>query len=397
MIIGIVGKPSCGKSTFFKAATLMDVDIANYPFTTIKPNSGVTYVRVPCACQFFHVKCNPRHGYCKGGIRYVPVQIIDVAGLVPDAHLGKGRGNQFLNDLNQADVLIHVVDISGSLNAQGESVDTGSYNPIKDIRFLEIEIDYWYLDILKRGWDRFARQIQQEHQDIKRAIAKQMSSMKVTEQMTEELLRKLGLEGKLITTWSEDELLTLATEFRRRTKPMIIAANKIDVKGGKENFERVQKEFPHLLMFPCSAESELALREADKHEIIQYYPGSNAFTAKKELNDKQQQALDFIQQHILSTFGSTGVQNVLDKSIFDLLKYIAIFPGGMGKLQDQDGNVLPDCFLLPPGSTALDFAFKIHSDLGNNFVKAMDVKRKLPVGKEHKLLHGDVVEIMARK
>ena len=397
MIIGLVGKPSCGKSTFFKASTLMDVDIANYPFTTIKPNSGVGYVRVECACKHFGVICNPKHGFCKNNIRYVPVEIIDVAGLVPDAHLGKGRGNQFLNDLNQADVLIHVVDISGSLNDQGEPIETGSYDPSKDIRFLEIEIDYWYLGILKKGWDKFSRQVQQEHGNLKKAITKQMSSMRVTEPMVEEVLRNLGLLEKRITEFTDDELLKIATEFRKRTKPIIIAANKIDVGGGKENYERIKKEFPELMIIPCSAESELALKEAEKHGLIDYAPGEKRFVAKEGLNDNQKHALDFIQKNILNVYGSTGIQDVLDDAIFDKLKYIAIFPGGMGKLQDQDGNVLPDCFLLPPGSTALDFAFKIHSDLGEGFIKAMDVKKKLPVGKEHKLANGDVIEIMSKK
>ncbi len=397
MIIGLVGKPSCGKSTFFKASTLMEVDIANYPFTTIKPNSGVGYVRVDCACKFFNVTCNPRHGFCKNRIRYVPVEMIDVAGLVPGAHLGKGRGNQFLNDLNQADVLIHVVDISGSLNEGGEQIETGAYDPAKDIKFLEIEIDYWYLGILKKGWDKFSRQVQQEHSDVKKAIAKQMSSMRITEPMAEDVLRKLGLDDKLITAYTEDDLLNMAVEFRKRTKPMIIAANKIDVKSGKENYERIKKEFPHLIIIPCSAESELALKEAEKHGLIEYLPGDKSFKPLKELNDNQKTALNFIQHNILDKFGSTGVQEVVDRAVFELLRYIAIFPGGIGKLQDQDGNVLPDCFLLPPGSTALDFAFKIHSDLGNNFIKAMHAKKKLPIGKDYPLENGDVLEIITRK
>lgn len=375
----------------------MDVDIANYPFTTIQPNSGVGYVRVPCACKFFEVTCNPKHGYCKNHIRYVPIQIIDVAGLVPDAHLGKGRGNQFLNDLSQADVLIHVVDISGSLNEQGEQIEVGSYDPAKDIRFLEVEIDYWYVGMLKKGWDKFARQVQQEHGAIKRAIGKQMSSMRVTEKMAEEVLHEEGLIGKQIVHWTEEDLLKLAINFRKRTKPMIIAANKVDMRNGKENLEKLKKEFPHLMIIPCSAESELALKEAEKHGLIDYAPGAAGFSMKEGLNDHQKKGLEFINQHVLQSFGSTGVQEVLDRAVFDLLKYVPIFPGGMNKLQDQDGNVLPDCFLLPPGSTALDFAFKIHSDLGEGFVKAMDVKRKLPVGKEHLLQSGDVIEILSKK
>ena len=137
MLIGIVGKPSCGKSTFFNAQTLANVEIANYPFTTIKPNHGTGYVRVDCVDREFNTKCNPRFGYCIESNRFVPVELLDVAGLVPGAHEGKGMGNQFLDDLNQADVLIHIIDVAGSTNEKGESVPALSYNPANDIKFLE--------------------------------------------------------------------------------------------------------------------------------------------------------------------------------------------------------------------------------------------------------------------
>src|SRR3989338_5626200 len=139
MLIGVVGKANVGKSTFFKAATLAEVEIANYPFATIKPNHGTGYVRVDCAEKFFNVKCNPRFGYCIEGIRFVPVDMLDVAGLVPGAHEGKGMGNQFLDDLRQADALIHVVDVAGTTNEKGEPITPGSYDPADDIKFLEEE------------------------------------------------------------------------------------------------------------------------------------------------------------------------------------------------------------------------------------------------------------------
>lgn len=151
MIVGIWGKANVGKSTFFKALTLADVEIANYPFATIKPNHGVGFVKVEDPAQQFGKVSNPRMGFVQGKNRFVPVEMIDVAGLVPGAHEGKGMGAQFLNDLNQAKVLIHVIDASGSTNEKGESVNPGSYDPIEDIKFLDIELDFWYLGILKKG------------------------------------------------------------------------------------------------------------------------------------------------------------------------------------------------------------------------------------------------------
>ncbi|MFH2027851.1 MAG: redox-regulated ATPase YchF [Nanoarchaeota archaeon] len=397
MLVGVVGKPSVGKSTFFKAATLADVDIANYPFTTIKPNSAVGYVKVDDAAKQFGKTSNPREGFVLKDKRFVPIQLIDVAGLVPGAHEGKGMGNQFLDDLRQADVLIHVIDIAGTTNEKGEAVETGSYDPANDIKFLEEELDFWYLGIIKKGWDKFAREIQQTQKEVHKAIGKQLSGLGVNEDMVEKSIEKIGLGSKNVTKWDEDDILKLTQELRKITKPMIFACNKVDMPGAMENFNRIKEEFPNHLLIPCSAESELALREAAKHDLIEYVPGENNFTIKNEqsLSDRQKNALKFIKENILDRFNSTGVQQILDKSVFDILNYIAIFPGGVNKLEDQNGNVLPDCFLMPKDTTALDFAYRLHTDFGKNFIRAIDVKTKRTVGKEHKLNDGDIMEIIA--
>ena len=398
MLIGIVGKPSCGKSTFFKAQTLANVEIANYPFTTIKPNHGTGYVRVDCVDREFKVKCNPRFGYCIDGKRFVPVELLDVAGLVPGAHEGKGMGNLFLDDLNQADVLIHIIDAAGSTNEKGDSVPALSYDPANDIKFLEHELDMWYLRLIEKGWDRFARTVNQEKPEVNRAVAKQLSSLRVTEKLMERVVQKLNLEQDIMK-WDRHVLLKIATELRKATKPMVIACNKIDIQGVYENFERLKKEFSEYLIMPCSAEAELALREAAKHGLIKYIPGDENFEILDEgkLTEKQKNALDFIKKEVLEKYGSTGVQKVLDSAVLELLKHIAAYPVATNKLTDKDGRILPDCFLVPKDITALEFAFKVHTDIGNNFIKAIDQKTKLVVGKEHKLKHGDVVEIVTSK
>ncbi len=397
MIIGIVGKPSVGKSTFFRAATLAEAEIANYPFTTIKPNEGVGFVKIDCVDKEFDTQCNPRTGVCVQHKRFVPVRMIDVAGLVPGAHEGKGMGNQFLDDLRQADILVHVIDLSGSTNEKGESVPAMSYDPAEDVKFLEVELDMWYLSILKKGWDKFSRTIQQEKQEIQVALAKQLSGLKVTEEIVESAIKKLKLDKDKPMNWSEEELMKLATLMRKRTKPMIIAGNKMDVSNAVDNLDRLKETFPEYAFVGCSAESELALKEANKAELIDYIAGEGLFKLNNEssLTNKQKNALNFIKENVLDKYGTTGVQDVLDKAIFEILNYIAIFPGGASKLEDKDGNVLPDCFLLPKDSTALDFAYKIHTDLGKRFIRAIDVKTKRTVGKEHPLKHLDVMEIVA--
>ncbi len=396
MLIGVVGKPSTGKSTFFKAVTLAEVEIANYPFTTIKPNHAVGHVRIDCVDSDFQTQCNPRTGYCVDHKRFLPVDLLDVAGLVPGASEGLGMGNAFLDDLNQADALIHVIDLSGSTNEKGEPVTAGSYDPIADVLFLEEELDLWYLRLLNKGWDKFARQVKQENANIYKAIAKQLSGLRVTEDIAKEVVKDLKF-SEIIESWTAEDLRALASRLREITKPMIIAGNKADVAIAQENLKRLQERFPGKVIIACSAESELALKGAAKKGLIHYVPGTGDFAYLGAVSDVQKNALGFIDTNILQQYGNTGVQKVLDSIVFDTLKYIAIFPGGANKLEDKDGNVLPDCFLMKDGSTALDFAFRLHTDIGNAFIRAIDVHTKRTVGKEHVLKHRDVMEIVVRK
>lgn len=398
MLIGLVGKPSCGKSTFFKAATLMDVLIAAYPFATIKPNTGVGYVRVPCICKDFNTKCNPRTGSCNGELRFVPVELMDVAGLIEGASEGKGLGNQFLNDLSRADAFIHIVDVSATTDAEGKECTPDKGNPVKDIQMLENELDLWYLGILNKAWGPLVRKMVIEKTDLVKSITKQFSGLNVTEDDVKIAIRKLNLDPEKANSWTADSLKKFAHEIRHLTKPMIIAANKIDKPSGMEWYRKIREDFPNLRIIPCSADSELSLRQASKAGMIEYVPGQKDFKLHEDkLNDKQKQALKSIKENILDKFTEgTGVQAILDATVFSLLNYIAVFPAGAHKLADSKGNILPDCFLVPSGTTALQFAFKLHTDLGNNFVKAIDARTKQAVGKDHPLKHRDGIEIITR-
>ena len=397
MKIGLVGKPSAGKSTFFKAATLMDVAIANYPFTTIDPNTGFGHLRIDCADKEFNTTCNPRTGYCVGGQRFVPFELMDVAGLVPDAHLGKGRGLAFLSDLNEAVALIHVIDASGSINAEGEDVEQGVYDPCKDIEFLERELDYWYLGIIKKGWDRFSRKVQQEKLKPELALTEQLSGLRVTEEHVKQALKELSLP-EAMTDWSEEDLLKLATYLRKKTKPIVVAANKIDKATSKKHFKDMKNKFPEHIIIQCSSEIELALREAAHHDMISYLPGDKSFTITHEekLNEKQKQGLSFMKK-FLEEHRTTGVQEVLNKAVLELLKYIAVFPVATNKLEDSDGRKLPDCFLMPKTTTPLNLAARLHTDFAKHFIRAVNVRTKLPIAKDEPLHHRDVVEIVSAK
>jgi ribosome-binding ATPase len=397
MLLGLVGKPSVGKSTFFKAATLADVDIASYPFTTIKANHGVAYVKVDCIDKEFNAQCNPNHGFCLKHNRFVPVDLMDVAGLVPGASEGKGLGNQFLDDLRGANMFIQIVDCAGETNAEGKALEKGqSYEIWEDVIFLEKELDTWFYNILVKAWKAFARKAELEKTKFTEAVTKQFSGLKVTEDQIKTVLLKAKLPEKA-STWNNEELMKFASELRKESKPMIIAANKIDVKNGEENFKKLKEKFPDYLVVPCSADSELALRQASKAGLIEYIPGEKDFKILKDLNEKQKAALNKIKENVLQKYEfGTGVQKVLNAGVFDLLKYISIFPASANKLGDSKGNILPDCFLMPPGTTAQDFAYYLHTDFGKNFIKAIDARSKMAWGKEHKLKNRDALEIVTR-
>jgi len=401
MLLGLVGKPSVGKSTFFKAATLAEVEIASYPFTTIKANHGIGYVKVECIDKEFNTQCNPNHGFCINHIRFVPIELMDVAGLVPGASEGKGLGNQFLDDLRQADLFIHIVDLSGTTDSEGKLLDSNSkknYSPIEDVKFLEEELNKWYYNILIKVWKSFARKSEIENIKFSKAVAKQFSGLKVSEEQIKSVLLKINFKEKP-SVWNEEQIMKFASELRHKSKPMIIAANKIDTLNGEKNYLLLKKEFPELIFIPCSADSELALREATKAKLINYIPGEKDFTIidENKINEKQKKALDKIKTNILDKFQyGTGVQEVLNMAVFDLLKYLAIFPASANKLGDSKGNILPDCFLLKKGSTAQDFAYFLHTDFGKNFIKAIDAKTKIARGKEYELKNRDALEIITR-
>ena len=391
MLLGLIGKPSCGKSTFFKAATLADVLIASYPFATIKPNHGMGYVQVDAICKELNTKCNPRTGFCTGEKRFVPVELMDVAGLVEGASEGKGLGNKFLDDLRQADMFIQIVDISGTTDIEGKE---GTGNPIDDVKMLENELNKWYQAIFEKVWDKLSRTIQTTKQNFAKEVAKQFSGLRVKEEDVKDVLIKLKLDPNKPTLWAKEDLSNFTKTLRHSTKPMLIAANKIDKSDAKENLEKLKSEFPDIQIIPCSSDAELSLRQAASAELIEYTQGESSFKINEDkINEKQKSALEQIKKNVLDIYGSTGIQEVLDKSVFDLLQYIAIFPAG-SKLADSKGNILPDCFLLPKNSTTLDFAYHLHTDIGDKFIKAIDVRTKQPVGKDHPLKHRDGIEIM---
>jgi ribosome-binding ATPase YchF (GTP1/OBG family) len=387
--IGLVGKPSVGKSTFFNAATMNDVPEGAYPFTTIDPSMGEAYVRVDCAAPEFDHTCTPNHGYCTEGVRFVPTKLVDVAGLVPGAHEGKGLGNQFLTDLNEADVLVHVVDFTGETDLEGEP--TEDHDPREDIDFLEDELDMWYLDILEKGIERYRSGYHGEDKAIEDDLAEQMSAFKINADEIKQVVLALDLELDP-DTWDDENRQALAREIRIRTKPMLIAANKMDTPEAQANWETVTEDpaYEHLTFVPVSAHAEKALKNGNEQGVLDYRPGDENFTVTADLPEEKAAGLEQIREFV-TEFGGTGVQQALETALFEELGAIAVFPGA--RKPQEDGTFLQDCFVLPDGSTAEDFAYFLHTDIGEGFLHAHDVRTERQIGADTELDHRDVVEI----
>jgi len=389
MIIGLVGKPASGKSSFFKAATLIDVKITGIPFTTIKPNIGIGYVVIDCCEGEFGVKCSPKHGMCKNGKRYVPVKLVDVAGLVPGAHEGRGLGNQFLDDLRQASALIHTVDASGLTDEEGKAV--AHHDPAADVAFLEKEIDLWFASVIQRAIHKIGKPggVSPGQSEMIQILAEQLSGLEVSKKHIDEALRVSSIA----------DVEKFATALRKISKPILIAANKIDLLEAQRNFDQLKQKFAGTLVVPTSAESEIALKKAAEKNLLDYLPGHDfTITDKSKLSSAQLGILEKIQHDVIGKYGSTGVQTCLNKAVFELLNCIAVYPvSDHNKLTDKDGQVLPDVFLVPRGTTVKELAFKIHTSLGEKFIAGMDARTKRKLSADYELKNGDVVEIMHAK
>lgn len=396
-----MGKTNVGKSTFFAAATLIDVEIENRPFVTIEPNIGIAYVRTRCV----HVelglrKCDARNSLCLDGVRMIPVKLMDVAGLIKDAHKGRGLGNKFMDDLRQADVLIHVVDVSGSTDEEGRPVPPGTYDPLEEIISIENEINEWFYGIISKDWVRFARGLDALPWDqVVDALTKRVSGLSIRREHVVAALKLTGLELTKPSSWREEELRNFVLKLREIAKPTVIVGNKADLPEAQDNVNRILKTLKDRVFIPTSSVYELALRKASKAGLIKYLPGDQDFKVidESKLNPKQKVVLDKIRD-FMKKFGGTGVQQALNTAIFDVLKYIVVYPvEDPHKFTDSSGNVLPDAYLVKKGTTAQELAYLVHTDLGKGFLHAILAKENKRVGSAYELQNNDIIKVVSAR
>ena len=400
-LIGIVGKPSAGKSTFLNAACLTNAKVSELPFTTIEPNKGVAYVKTKCVCKELNLNDNPKNSYCVDGNRFIPVNVLDVAGLVPDAHKGKGLGNKFLNDLIKADVLIHIVDISGSLDKTGKRIKMGENDPYEDILFLENEINLWFKQILEReDWTKFVKSYARERKKFIEELYKRLSGIKINRNQIILALKNSNLDEKDPSVWSDDDLLNFSMKLREISKPILILANKIDKEIGMGNYIKLKNKTEREVL-PCSALAEYFLRKYHQEKKIEYLPGTDEFSIINEqnLSQKELEMLKNIREKILKPLKETGIQNALNFAVFNILNQICVYPiSDINKFTDNNDNVLPDAFLVKQGTLLRNFIRdKIHTDLADHFIFGIDARTKKRLGENYELKHNDIIKIVTAK
>jgi ribosome-binding ATPase len=395
--VGLIGKTNAGKTTFFNSATSSNEEISTYPFTTKHPKLGNASVISLCVHREFNLKDSPKNSTCVDGWRFIPIELVDLPGLIKGAWEGKGLGNQFLSVAAQSDVLLHIVDASGSIDSSGRLAEPGTGDPIADVSDIEEEMILWYLKLFEGNRDKIIRSIN-SGSDAVQSITEIFQGIGVKEWHVKRALEENELNDKKIGDFDPLQSRRFASTLRELSKPTLIVANKVDLSAAADNFKRLREHNKHMLVVPCSADAELTLRRAQVKGLIRYFPGDERFeiNEKTSLNEKQKWALNFIRKDILGEYLQTGVQFALNVAVFKLLNMNVVYPvADPGKLSDKRGNVLPDAYLMRSGSSVEDLANEIHSDLAKGILYAVDVRNGLRLPINYLVKDRDVLSIIS--
>ena len=399
--IGIIGKTNTGKTTFFNAATSSTAEVSTYPFTTKKPNVAIGQVQTLCVCRELGVKDKPRNSKCMDGWRFIPVEVLDLPGLIKGAWKGKGLGTQFLNVVAQADALLHVVDASGSIDPDGKIAHAGMGNPILDVYDIEEELVLWFKVSVDRSLQRLRKKTLKSGL-YNKALAKELAGIGVKLEHITAGLEAANLSSTHPKDWKDEDSKRFSEKIRTLSKPTLIIANKMDLAYSEKNLEKLRDEFESQLVIPASSEAELALKRAEEKGLIQYVPGEETFRVLDEsrMSKDQAWALAYVQQKVMRKLMRTGVEFALNSAVFKLLGMNAVYPVEDPKtFADKKGNILPDVFLVPREYSPKDLAKEIHSEVAAKMLYAIDARDGLRLPNDYLLRDRDIISIVttARK
>lgn len=395
--IGLIGKTNAGKTTFFNTATLLSAPVSTYPFTTKKPNIGQGYVKTICVCRELGVKDNPRNSSCVDGARFIPIQLIDLPGLIKGAWAGKGLGTQFLSIASQADALIHIADASGSVDVDGKLTKPGMGNPVADVYDIEEELVRWFAKTIEKALKKVGKH-PKKGSSVDHLFTQDLAGLRITAEHVARALELNALENKDLARWKREDIWSFAKSVREISKPTLIIANKMDLSPADKNYEKLVKEFGQAFVLPASSDAELALRRAEQKGYVEYIPGEEAFRVKdqQKLTREQREALTYVEQRVFSKWIRTGVQFALNTCVFKLMGMNTVYPvEDAEKFADKKGNVLPDVFLVPYNASIADLAAQIHTDLAKTMIYAVDARTKIRLPADYKLKDRDIVNIVA--
>lgn len=403
--VGLIGKPSAGKSTFFNAVTDPDAEsraarVAAFPFTTIEPNVSTGFGAVFCPCSIpqlssSSVPCDALYGHILiSGTphRRHPVVIKDVAGLVQGAYKGKGKGNQFLNDLCDANVLVHVVDGAAATDTEGSACLPGLGSTFDDITWVREEVHSWIYDNLRAKWGG----IRKKPTKLRNMFTGYRSSLL----FVDGVLRHMGImsEAELICrvpTWGPAELHLLVALYVYARFPIVLALNKTDMRAAAtEVRSKLEQRYPHETFVSMSAKVECHLLQLRRKGFVRYVSGDSFFEETNEtsaMGPLESKALTEVRQFFTSAKGvtTTGVQEVLAAAL-SRCPVVLVFPTMSLKLPLPS---LKECFVFRSGTTAGEvFESLLYRDmLDGKLVRfeAVDVER-LREGHEAAPLKKDV-------
>ncbi|MDA4117030.1 MAG: YchF-related putative GTPase [Thaumarchaeota archaeon] len=396
--VGLIGKTNAGKTTLFDSMTLKTGEISNYPFTTKAADTGIAQAVTLCVHKEFNAQDNPKNSKCEEGWRFVPIEVTDLPGLIKGAWMGKGLGNQFLSVAAQSDALLHVVDASGSVDKDGKITEPGTGDPLADLADVELELVLWYTKLFSSNMVKISKAAKLPGMGLPSAVAEVLQGVGVTREHVIFALNEALLHGKDVDTWNEKEIQNFCWVLRDVSKPTLIVANKMDLPNAAENFKRLREQYKGLMVVPTSGEAELSLRRAEVKGLIKYIPGEELFDVVKpqELTTSQKAALAYIRRKVFGEYLRTGVQFALNIAIFKLLRMNAVYPvADAEKLTDKHGNVLPDVYLLPAGSTVDDLAKAVHSDLHKGLLYGIDARTALHLPVDYVLRDRDVMSLVS--